>query len=234
MPWDFWLLFLFLGIVLPLRGYLRLKRLLAAPAVSSKEKIALYLTTIAFQWFLVAFVAWRCHTRGLGFAALGVVPGRSSLATVAASVFGSAAFGCFHWLNLKRVARLQGPAPDFMKALASKLLPTARQELVPYLTLAITAGVCEEFLYRGFAIAALSQTGMATWLVVILTSLLFGLAHAYQGAGGVISTTALGLLFGVARIWMGTLVPVMAFHAVVDIVAGIAGPKYLLQVAGKE
>jgi hypothetical protein len=42
----------------------------------------------------------------------------------------------------------------------------------------------------------------------------------------------MGLVFGVVRIAYDTLVPVMILHATVDLVAGIAGPKYLLQEQG--
>jgi len=101
-------------------------------------------------------------------------------------------------------------------------------EYLPYSALAITAGVCEEFVYRGFAIAAFSKAGLPLWLVVILSSLLFGLAHAYQGRGGIVSTGIFGVLLALGRLGFGSLVPVMMWHAGLDLAAGIAAPKYLL------
>jgi hypothetical protein len=38
----------------------------------------------------------------------------------------------------------------------------------------------------------------------------------------------MGILFGGIRLAYDTLVPVMMVHIVVDLVAGIAGPRYLL------
>jgi len=38
-----------------------MKKLLAMPHVSSMERLALYASTIAFQWFAVAVVAWRAR-----------------------------------------------------------------------------------------------------------------------------------------------------------------------------
>jgi hypothetical protein len=38
----------------------------------------------------------------------------------------------------------------------------------------------------------------------------------------------MGILFGVVRLAYDTLVPVIMTHTVVDLVAGIAGPRYLL------
>src|SRR6202051_3283595 len=105
---------------------------------------------------------------------------------VAASVrFGAICIGGLQWLNLRRIGKMEGDAPELLKKLASRLLPVNLLEYLPYSALAITAGVCEEFIYRGFAIAAFSKMGLPLWLVVILSSLLFGLAHAYQGRAGI-------------------------------------------------
>jgi membrane protease YdiL (CAAX protease family) len=95
--------------------------------------------------------------------------------------------------------------------------------------LAITAGLCEEFLYRGFAMAVLGRTGLPMGVVILLSSILFGLAHLYQGRAGFVSTMVLGILFGISRAALASLVPVMAWHVGVDLVAGIAGPRYLVK-----
>jgi membrane protease YdiL (CAAX protease family) len=76
--------------------------------------------------------------------------------------------------------------------------------------------------------AALQRTAVPVWLVVILTAALFGLAHAYQGPTGIMATGLMGILFGLARLAFGSLAPMMLWHAGVDIVAGIAGPRFLL------
>ena len=227
MPWDFWLTFLVLGIVIPWRGQVRLKHLLAQPAVDTKEKLVLYATTISVQWILAGIVAWRSSVRGLTFVDLGL--GHAfTMSIVLWSLVGCIFFGVFHWFNLRRVARMTGPVPDLMRSLAERVLPRSAVELAPYVALAITAGVCEEFLYRGFAMAALANTGISRWTVVGISSVLFGLAHTYQGRSGVFGTTLLGLLFGTARLYVQSLTPMMAWHAALDVVAGIAGPRYLL------
>ena len=209
---------------------MRLRRLMAKSTVTTTEKLSLYGFTIVFQWAAVGAVTWRALARGLTSAQLGLIPqGRSEIILV--SLLGAALLGGFHWLRLWKVGKLEGPAPDFMRKLAGLILPTTRLELLPYLALAITAGVCEEFLYRGFAMSALSRVGLGKWAVVILSSILFGLAHAYQGRGGILSTLVMGVLFAVARLTYDSLVPVMVWHTTVDVVAGIAGPRYLLRRA---
>jgi len=228
VPWDFWLIFLVLGLVMPLRGRVRLQKLMALPQISRRDRFSLYASTIAFQWLAVAVVAWRSWARGVSLDELGLVV-HGPLRILIASIVGAATLGGLQWLNLRRMGRSSGKTRDFMQALAERILPQSPAELLPYLGLAITAGLCEEFLYRGFAMAALSRAGLPVWGVVLLSSVLFGLAHLYQGRGGLLSTLVIGTVFGTARIAYDGMVPVMVWHFAVDAVAGIAGPKYLLR-----
>lgn len=227
MPWDFWLIFLFLGIVVPWRGAVRLKKLLALPSVSTKEKLALYGATIAAQWVITALVAWRALAQGLSAVALGLAD-YGGVSTLLASLALATFIGGLHSLNLRRVGRSAGQATQRMRSLARRILPVNSVELLPYCALAVTAGVCEEFLYRGFAMGALSRVGLPAWAVVVLAAVLFGLAHVYQGRSGILGTFVMGILFGVVRLAYDTLVPVIMIHTAVDLVAGIAGPRYLL------
>jgi uncharacterized protein len=228
MPWDFWVIFFVLGVLIPWRGRVRLRRLLSMPAVGTKEKLLLYGSTIAFQWLLLGLVLWRALARGLSVAELGLAR-RVDVELLLAGAIGAALLCTFQWFNLRRVGRISGPTIDLMRKLAEYLLPAKGVEFGFYCGLAVTAGVCEEFLYRGFVMAGLSRMGAPMWSVVVLSSILFGLAHAYQGRGGMIGTGLLGLIFAGARLIFSSLVPVAAWHAAVDITAGVAGPKFLLR-----
>jgi membrane protease YdiL (CAAX protease family) len=226
MPWDFWLIFLALGVLLPWRGRARMKKLLAMPHVSSMERLVLYASTIAFQWLAVAVVGWRVWAHGYTSAQLGLTfHNRTRLA--AAAVVGAAVIATLQWLNLRRVGRIPIESRGPLQAIAERILPQSTVELLPYLALAITAGLCEEFLYRGFAMAALTRAGLAAWLVVLASSVLFGLAHSYQGRGGIVMTFVVGLVLGVSRLTYNTLVPAIFWHSAVDVVAGVAGRRYL-------
>jgi membrane protease YdiL (CAAX protease family) len=236
MPWDIWLIFFVLGVVLPWRGRMRVKKLLAMPHVSTTERLALYASTIAFQWVAVAVVAWRAWAHGFTASQLGLTtPDRTRI--LVASIVGAATIATLQWLNLRRAGRIPLEARGTIQALAERILPQSTVELLPYLALAITAGLCEEFLYRGFAMAILVHVGLQAWAVVLLSSVLFGLAHSYQGRGGIIMTLLIGLVLGISRIAYDSLVPAIFWHSAVDVVAGTAGPRYLRPrevVAGKE
>jgi membrane protease YdiL (CAAX protease family) len=231
MPWDFWLIFFALGVILPWRGRMRMKKLLVMPQVSAMERLTLYASTIAFQWFAVAVVAWRAWAHGFKASQLGLtVHDRSGI--LVASIVGTATIAALQWLNLRRVGRIPAEARGSLQAIAERILPQSTVELLPYLALAITAGLCEEFLYRGFAMAVLIHVGLQAWAVVLVSSVLFGLAHSYQGRGGIVMTVLIGLILGTSRLAYGSLVPAIFWHSAVDVVAGTAGPRYLTPKEG--
>src|SRR5215467_12019497 len=101
MPWDVALIFLFLAVVIPWRGTRRLRKLLEVPEIGSRERIALYLSTIAFQWLLALVVAWRAWARGYSLEEL-AVSAKNPLALGLSAVLGSFLLGAFQWANLRR------------------------------------------------------------------------------------------------------------------------------------
>src|SRR5246127_35905 len=183
MPWDILLIFLVLGVVVPWRGRKRLQQLLAKPQVESRERLSLYVSTIAFQWIAAGVAAWRAWAHGYSAAQLGlVIPERFKLFAI--SLLGGALIVTLQWLNLRRMGRSSSPMRGSLQALAQRILPQRTVELIPFLGLALTAGLCEEFLYRGFAMAVIARTGLPMGVVVLLSAILFGLAHLYQGRPG--------------------------------------------------
>ena len=57
---------------------------------------------------------------------------------------------------------------------------------------------------------------VSIWYVLILSCILFGLAHTYQGVSGVLRTTLIGLWFSIVYIGIESIIPLIIFHALVD------------------
>jgi uncharacterized protein len=227
VPWDILLIFFVLGVIVPWRGRAKLKHLLAKPHVEPKERLWLYASTIAFQWLATAVAAWRASAHRFTATQLGfAIPERFRLVVI--TVFGAALIVTLQWLNLRRMGRSASPLRRPLQALAERILPQSSTELIPFVALSVTAGLCEEFLYRGFAMAMLGRAGLPVGVVILVSSAIFGLAHLYQGRAGFVSTTVLGILFGVSRVAFRSLFPAMVWHMGVDVVAGVAGPRYLI------
>jgi len=228
MSWAIALIFFVLAVILPWRGRVRLKKLLAMPHVGTMERLVLYASTIGFQWLAVAVVAWRAWVHGYTAEQLGLaIHDRTRI--LVASLVGGATIVILQWLNLRRMGRLPAKSRGPLQAIAERILPQSTIELLPFLALAITAGLCEEFLYRGFAMAVLTRLGSPAWVAVAVSSILFGLAHLYQGRGGFFSTLVIGTVFGAGRIAYDTLVPVIFWHSTIDLVAGVVAPRYLVE-----
>ena len=226
MPWDFWLIFFILGVVLPWRGRHRMEHFMTLPQVTGRERLRLYFSTILFQWSLAAIVGWRAFARGLTASQLGVQLGHNQAMLLVALV-GAVLIAAAHLMNMRRMGRAKHPAAEKLRAMGARLFPRTAIELIFYILLAVTAGCCEEFVFRGFVIAALVRIHLASWVVVCLSAAMFGVAHLYQGKGGSAGTGILGIIFGSVRIGYHSLFPVVLWHTVLDVVAGIAGAKYL-------
>jgi hypothetical protein len=59
------------------------------------------------------------------------------------------------------------------------------------------------------------------WLAAMLSALLFGAAHAYQGSAAMIRTGLLGLVFTAIVFMTRSLWPAIVLHAVVDAMGGM-------------
>lgn len=74
-------------------------------------------------------------------------------------------------------------------------------------------GFYEEVLARGFLLARCRRLLAGSWGPVLVSSLLFGLGHFYQGWLGVLQTAIIGIVFARLALHWGTLWPVILAHA---------------------
>jgi membrane protease YdiL (CAAX protease family) len=99
------------------------------------------------------------------------------------------------------------------------LLPRTAGERRLFTAVGVTAGVCEEWLYRGFFLAVVSALagGLPTGVLVVIAALAFGLAHAYQGRAGVLTTGVLGGVMAALYLQTGSLLLPVLLHAAIDL-----------------
>jgi membrane protease YdiL (CAAX protease family) len=102
-----------------------------------------------------------------------------------------------------------------------ELLPRTRSEKTVFAGLSFVAGFGEEIAYRGFALAWMASILGSAGAALVITSLAFGLLHAYQGVPGVARTGLLGGLFGISVLATGSLWPAILAHTAVDLLAGL-------------
>jgi membrane protease YdiL (CAAX protease family) len=214
----------FIALVWPLYAGLvqfpRLKRGVAdgIPGVRSRT----YTRAILVQWIVAtyALVVWILARRpagDLGFALVGGWRLALGVVFVVAAIV-------FLEMQRRRVTRDSELQVEFRKKVehATPVLPTDAKELFLFHLVSVTAGICEELLYRGFLIWYIAQ-GLGFGLIagVALSSALFGFAHLYQGPKGVLQTGTVGLVLAVVYVATGALWAPMLLHAVVDMSSGI-------------
>jgi uncharacterized protein len=203
-------------LVQPYAGRRRYQQLLERLRHDPSARLHHYRRGITFEWAgaaLVGLLALLAHSRvrslwppGSHTSVTSQIPG-IALALVAVTAlyrFGGQPMRTALAVQLKPVAAL---------------LPRTAAERWVFALLALTAGICEEVLYRGFGLAALrwAAPGLGHPALIAITALAFGMAHLYQGGRGVALTGLAGAYFAWVAISTGSLVPVMGLHAILDL-----------------
>jgi uncharacterized protein len=99
------------------------------------------------------------------------------------------------------------------------LLPRTPGERRLFTVVGVTAGACEEWLYRGFFLAVVAAVagGLPTAVLVVVAAAAFGLAHAYQGPAGIVTTGLLGGVMAAVYLQTGSLLLPVLLHVVIDL-----------------
>jgi uncharacterized protein len=114
--------------------------------------------------------------------------------------------------------KLRAKAGKAAKRLAF-LLPSTGEERQRWWLVCLSAGICEEIMYRGFLLHYLHIAPFHLSLLWALasSSLIFGIGHLYQGPAGAVSTVVVGALFGMMYLMTGNLILPIVVHAAMDL-----------------
>ena len=171
--------------------------------------------TVLIQWmlFLLIYIStWRENTllAGLGFKRLRLVDWAWAVSFLAAAMLILSGLAWF-------LAQIGLP----MSGEISNLIPQDFWGRVLWVGVSITAGVCEETAFRGYLMTRLRLVSKAkSWIIVaIVSSIIFGACHAYQGWPGFIVITVYGAMFAALYIRTGTIWPGIIAHTFQDVLA---------------
>lgn len=102
--------------------------------------------------------------------------------------------------------------------------------IIMALGIAITAGFGEELLFRGFVMTQARDGGASIAIQILLSALLFGMAHGGWGGmatnfnigsmiGAIVSTSILGLMLALVYVFSNrSLMPVIFAHFLIDLI----------------
>ncbi len=213
-----------IAIVYPVAGFIGFHRLLKRVAAGEPVKrLELYRNTLIGHWslFFIFIAIWIYTAREWSAVGLEFDPdlwtGIGAVLTVLAII-----------VLLLQIRQVQSATQEEIDKLSKRfgklaiIIPRNGAELAGFYGLAVTAGVVEEILWRGFMIWYLNQF-MPLWAAALISTIGFGLAHAYQGAANLPQITAVSAVMTALYLLSGSIWLPMILHAAVDILQGRLG-----------
>lgn len=177
------------------------------------------LVMIGVLWWWVIFIAKGMRERGQSvlqfFDLKSLSPARIGADVLWAALAFAAIYACdsaVHFL-------LRGHAAQPDNPLLSAT-PQGVAGVAVWLCLSISAGVCEEIVFRGYLQRQLVALSGRVALAVLAQGILFGIGHAYEGLASVLGIVVHGVLLGCLAQWRGNIRASVIEHAGWDIVAG--------------
>jgi len=193
----------------------------SAKSTMASHHLANYGVTLAWEWVLAGFAYWGIRLRKtplwqiLGKRRRGLKEFFIDLASA----------GIFWISSLLVLAALAVVLSLFHLESAQKqisqLAPASLPEAALWIALSISAGICEEFVFRGYLQQQFARATGRTWVGVAASALLFGSAHGYEGIAGMLMIAVYGALFSLLAIKRGSLRAGMIAHGWHDSITGI-------------
>jgi membrane protease YdiL (CAAX protease family) len=224
---NFVIIILFAGIVSPIAGYWEYKQLKEEIAQGKNNKLKQYQNTILWSWIPIIFIVLLIPLSGLKIEDIGLRKidiASSSLSNwIAIPVI--AIYIIYLFYNIYSIIILKYSKETRVKSAEQipqeywVFLPVTQKEKQTWDWVALTAGITEEILYRGYIFFALAlfYPNISLAIILLISTCLFGIGHIYQGVDA-IKPTIIGLLFGVFYITFNSLLPVILIHIVQDLV----------------
>jgi membrane protease YdiL (CAAX protease family) len=191
--------------------------------VARHGRLAGYLSIMIVEWLVVALVWVSLRRQGVSLREL--IGGKWQSFEKALLDFGIAAGFWFVSLIVLAAAGYalglaRGNLEDIRRAFGF-LAPHTGVELLVWLAVCLTAGFCEEVIFRGLFQRQFAALTRSRWGGVLLQALLFGAAHGYQGVRRMAQIAVFGALFGILVLWRKSLRPGMIAHAWQDTITGL-------------
>ena len=184
-----------------------------------------YLPTIIWLWLLFTFVWAGIRRRQVSLREIFGASWKSFddviMDVVVAAGFWLTAVVVLAILGFALLGSQRGNLGEATKVLQG-LAPHGALGISMWIVLSTTAGICEEFVFRGYLQRQFSALTQSLAGGVILSAMIFGLGHLYEGAAKAVLIGIFGVMFGILAVWRKNLRPGIMAHAWHDIFSGLA------------
>jgi membrane protease YdiL (CAAX protease family) len=128
--------------------------------------------------------------------------------------------GILHPISQRIGNQVHSAYPDVLASTLNYDLKVPKMGLLKFsagLFMGITAGLVEEFFYRGLIYKLLrTHVSSSKWLFVIVSTIIFSTAHWAGGLGHVAAVSVFGFGLAIAFLCTKDIRPLMAAHAIFD------------------
>jgi membrane protease YdiL (CAAX protease family) len=191
----------------------------ALPGVRAHGRVGGYVVAMIFEWAITGFIWYGLSRRGTSIFEL---VGGSWARPLAVIRDIAIAVGFLVIANLV-LSGLRYLLKATTNQATRNMLPHGPTEVAVYLLLVLTAGFCEELIFRGYLQRQFTALTRAAIGGIVLQGIVFGASHGYQGWKSMLLITVYGVMFGLLANWRRSLRPGMVAHVLQDGVAGLLG-----------
>lgn len=236
MELAIWIVILFVLVYEPIVGYIGFQKFKQDVKTNPLSRTRFYIDTMMGLWAVTLFILLVAVFTELTFEEMGIRWPAFDAGilgpVVTYAVLGMAVlylagllyyFIGYRYSEKIRTQLLQAKEKEWEKAGFSEILPVTEKEKRLWNYVSITAAITEELIYRGFLLFAIAYLfpQLSIWVVMLLASVVFGLAHTYQGVTGVLKTSVVGLIFSVLYVSFGSILPLIVLHFLIDYFAKV-------------
>ncbi|MFF2481010.1 CPBP family intramembrane glutamic endopeptidase [Paenibacillus sp. NPDC058071] len=99
-----------------------------------------------------------------------------------------------------------------------RLYPVTGRQLMMFVFVAVTVGIGEEVMYRGFLMSfAADELSVGQLAACSITAVIFGLSHFMQGVRGIVNSCLFGFAMGLLTLMTGSLALPIVIHILYDL-----------------
>lgn len=176
------------------------------------NRVPSYIVTIFMEWLVLGIIWLGIRRRGVRIKDL-IGGAWHSPKDIFRDLGISIVFLLSALVVLGLIARVLHAAPN---EAVRRLIPQTRPEIALYLLLALSAGFCEEVVFRGYLQRQLSVITGNPLFGLVLQALLFGASHGYQGVKYMLLIAVYGCMFGTLARARSSLKPGIIAHFLQD------------------
>jgi len=212
-----------MGIILPVFAITQAQPEMEEEEFDTQGKVDLYYSNGLTMWVLTLIISFVWFFSGRPLYEIGFeFPQFNGSLWVILTIGFMAIYGLDAWNEVRTEEKREATKEHFKENVP--FLPTSNLELQHFAILSLTAGFCEEVIFRGYFIQYfLSFTGtspLGLFIAIALPGVIFALSHLYQGWKAVAKIMVLAIVFGYIFMETQSIWIVVILHFLVDFIGG--------------